>query len=252
MRLRFNAPLNVPIHFNVPADNTPWFPQVHAKNTQGWTPIRPRATFGTWGRGLDPIGTFSHWDGLSYSWNDVYGIYLFAADLPRPSLYIGIASNDTSKPEGVLVRLKKHRVKATGSHVGSGSASTGGVHHPESWRDFAIQRFGAFGGVGDVLNDVRVGVAMLEGSPIQCKADLERFEKAIIENQGGVLDAIVAKLWPRLAGSGQIRVINGASRGQEGGAHGSDCVIDRDPQDEAITPSDETIQISSEDQVVLW
>lgn len=242
MLLRFNTPINVPLHFTVPADNTPWDPQIHAKNTQGWTPVRLRATYSSWRTGLVPSGAFQHWDGQPYPWDDVYGLYLFAADLPHPTLYVGIASNDSNKPEGVLTRLKKHRVKATGSHVGAGPATTGGVHHPEAWRKFAASRFVAVGGAGDTLDDVRFVVAAIAGVSLQRKSDLERFEGAIISNQNGILDAIKAKLWPHGA-NGQVTVVNGTS----GSSNAADGV-------EAGTKNcdGQTISINSEDQVLLW
>lgn len=251
MILRFNAPLNVSSHFSVAVDHTPWNPQTHLKNKQGWTPVRDRATFGTWAKGLDPLGTFPHWDGNAYPWEDIYGLYLFAADLPQPTLYIGIASNDSATPEGALVRLKKHRVKTTGSHVGSNTASVGGVHHPNNWRNFAVQRFLGLGGAGDMLTDVRFAVAMIVGNSVQRKADLERFEKAIIRNQSGVRDAIIAKLWPHLSGSHKVNIINGTTGSLTASTNG-DPDQSLGPQDLTMPDSSENIQIGSQDQIELW
>lgn len=204
MEVHFNLPLDVSTHFTVPVDLAPWGPLSHQKTPQGWTPVRDRATYTTWSKSLEPVTPDAQ---ALEAW---YGIYLFALDVPKPTLYVGIASNDSKSSEGVLNRLKKHRVKATGSHVGSSPDTIGGVHHPENWRDFATERFTALGGPGDLLKDARVAVSKFNGTVIQPKADLERFESAIIGNQAGILDAIVAKLWPAKNAS-HINLLNGTT-----------------------------------------
>lgn len=208
MNLHFNTPLLIPTHFDVPADLTPWNPPEHHKTSTGWTPVRQRATFGTWGKSLLPITPDSQ------ALEEYFGIYLVAADLPTPTLYVGIASNDSKASEGVLTRVKKHRVKATGSHVGSSPTSTGGVHHPENWRSFSNSRYIHLRGSADQLDDVRIVVAKFKGKELQTKADLERFESSIIANQNGILEQIVEKLWPGL-GLDKITLLNGTKGGFE-------------------------------------
>jgi len=206
MLLRFSLKLDVSTHFVVPQDQTEWNQKAHHKTSQGWTPVRERATFQTWGKSLHPITPEAN------ALSDWYGIYIFAADVPEPTLYVGIASNDSVASEGVLTRLKKHRVKATGSHVGATLNSSGGVHHPENWRDFATKRYIAIGGPGDALADVRIMVSKFDGMSLQTKADLERFEGALVRNERGALDAIVNKLWPG-KNVAHIKLLNGnASR----------------------------------------
>jgi hypothetical protein len=211
MLLQFNKPLPVPLHFNIVVDQTNWQPQRHTKTSTGWTPDRARATFGTWAKSLTPASPDAQ------ALEKYFGIYLFAANVPGPTLYIGIASNDSKASEGVLTRIKKHRVKATGSHTGATPAGTGGVHHPENWRDFAIRRFIALGAPADALEDVRIAVARFNGSAIQSKADLQRFEAAMIANQNSILDSIANKLWPGLNAS-QVTLLNGTNGGHEMGA----------------------------------
>ena len=139
---------------------------------------------------------------------DYFGIYLVAFEIPEPSLYIGIASNDTKTSEGVLNRFKKHRVKTSGSHVGTTPISTGGVHHPEKWRNFAQKRFAALNGQPDFLTDVRIVASSFINTTKQPKNDLERFESSIICNQNNVFDAIVDKLWPGKTAY-DVRLLNG-------------------------------------------
>jgi hypothetical protein len=134
---------------------------------------------------------------------------LFAANEPQLTLYVGIASSDANKPEGFLNRLKKHRTKATGSHVGT-PTSTGGVHHPEKWRNFACQRFNALGGSGDTLKDVQFVTSSLVDSALQPKVILENFENTIISNDDGILDQIVDLFWPGKK-SADITLLNGTT-----------------------------------------
>jgi hypothetical protein len=204
MLLVFNQPLDVKNHFEVIPDASPWVERRHHRAGDVWTPVRDRATYVSWHKSLNPITPDS--DKLK-KW---YGIYLFAADIPQPTLYVGIASNSTKSSEGVLTRLRKHRVKATGSHVGPEPTSGGGVHHTAKWREFAIQRFAYFGNRPDVLEDVRVVVSKFEGAETQAKSDLERFEADIVRNQSGVLDQIIEKLWPGMCAQ-HVRVLNGST-----------------------------------------
>ena len=191
MILIFSTPISIPRNFDAPADQTLWASVNHHRTNNGWTPTRDRASFQSWERSLVPISA------TAQEFEDWYGLYIFAADLPVPTLYIGIASNTGTQPEGALNRLKKHRVKATGSHVGPNPNSANGVHHPQKWRDFATQRYSQLAGQLDTLNDVRFILARFNQNE-QPKADLKRFEESIISNQHDILNIIIDCLWPGL------------------------------------------------------
>ena len=203
MILKIKQALDVSKNFEVPPDLTVWQTQQdYLQTSQGWTPVRLRASFASWQNSVVP----STQDAQNLK--DYYGIYIVAFEIPEPSLYIGIASNDTKSSEGVLNRFKKHRVKTSGSHVGTTPTSTGGVHHPVKWRNFAQQRFAALNGLPDCLTDVRIVVSSFINTTKQPKKDLERFESSIICNQNNALDQIVDMLWPG-KNAKNVRLING-------------------------------------------
>ena len=203
MILQLGSALDVSKNFDVPPDLTVWQSKDYFQTEKnGWTPKRDRATFVSWQKSVVPTTQAAH------ELNDYYGIYIVAFEVHEPSLYIGIASNDTKMSEGVLNRLKKHRVKTSGSQVGTAPTSTGGVHHPVNWRNFAQQRFEAMNGRPDFLTDVRIVVSSFINTTKQPKKDLERFESSIICNQNNVLDAIVDKLWPGKTAY-DVRLLNG-------------------------------------------
>ena len=203
MLLRFQAPLTLSDHFAVPVDQTAWTAQEHHSCKHGWAPVRPRASFVTWQASL--LAQTQH----GRDWERSFGIYLLAADVPSPTLYVGIAAQNVKSSEGLGKRLKKHRVKTTASHVGASATSTGGVHHPKRWQNFARARFVALAGQGDGLQDVRVTRAAIEGVAIQAKTDLQRFENSIMANHNGVLQTIVDRLWPGTHVE-DVRLLNGA------------------------------------------
>jgi len=189
MNLIFSKPICVPGNFVVPTDQTLWAQVGHQQTNKGWTPTRERASFLSWGNSLVPNSA------IARDFKDWYGLYIFAADRPAPTMYVGIASNTGKRPEGALNRLKKHRVKATGSHVGPNPNSYGGVHHPQKWRDFATKRYSQLAGQLDTLDDVRFILACFNQNN-QPRADLERYEKSIIANQHGIFNVIIDCLWP--------------------------------------------------------
>ena len=185
-------------HFFIPVDDTVWNSTDYEKNKEGRTPHRPRASFATWGKGLVPKSAFAK------SLINTYGVYLLAFDTPYRSLYVGIAGDDSAKPEGVLKRLKKHRVKATGSNVAARQGGVGGVHHPQRWGQFAKDRYID----ADTLQDVQFAVGSLsESNP---KAILEYFENAILNNQDEVLAELCERFWGDRDVS-SVYIITGAS-----------------------------------------
>lgn len=187
--LTFTTPQTIAEHFEVVPDTTLW-DRSYVKTAHGLTPQRERATFHNIKGILSPTTeTARRLDGAT-------GLYMLAFDLPTPSLYIGIAAQ-AKNPEGILRRLRKHCIKAMGSNVGS-ATSTGGVHHPRQWCDFAVARHAVLYGAPDDLGDVRFATAQVDTG--NHKAELQNFERLICSNTEGVLDGICAKLWPdRLA-----------------------------------------------------
>lgn len=202
MILQLGSVLDVPKNFHVLADMSIWQPSDYIQTAQGWTPKRERASYISWQKSVVPNTNAAH------NLNDYFGIYILALEIPEPTLYIGIASNDTKSSEGVLNRFKKHRVKISGSHVGTAPTRTGGVNHPINWRKFAKERYSVMGGVPDCLSDVRIVVSRFVKTSIQAKAELERFESSMICNQNNALDKVVDKLWPGKT-SNDVRLLNG-------------------------------------------
>ena len=203
MQLIFTAPRLLSLDFSIPLDATIWSSRVYRKVKDGWTPVRPRATFGSWQSALierTPVAT---------ALKSQFGIYVLAFENPYPSIYIGIAANSGRSPEGVLNRIKKHRVKAAGSHVGVSPDVVGGVAHMKNWRKFAVDRsdFYAKERCSDEATDARLIVATLQDSSIQSKKDLERFEKSLIVDQSGIRSSIERRLWPSFRG--KVFVLNG-------------------------------------------
>lgn len=202
MILQINQALDVSKHFDVPYDLTVWqSPQDYMQTAKEWTPLRDRASYTSWQKSVVPKTEAAQ--NLKY----YFGIYFVALEIPEPTLYVGIASNDTKSSEGVLNRFKKHRVKISGSHIGTAPFRTGGVNHPKNWRHFAKERYSALGGL-DCLSDVRIIVSSFPNMTKQAKTDLERFESSIICNQNNALDQVADMLWPGRT-SNDVRLLNG-------------------------------------------
>jgi hypothetical protein len=127
--LNFSTPQNFAVSFEVPVDHSAWNGQ-YERNTNGTSPVRDRIL--TVGNALIPKPN------CMLAGQKVCGIYLLTFELPYKAFYVGIAAGDGQAPEGILSRLRKHRIKATGSNGGIG------VHHPRQWRKFALDRFNYF------------------------------------------------------------------------------------------------------------
>jgi hypothetical protein len=95
-----------------------------------------------------------------------HGIYvMFFAE--KKTFYVGIAAKYSYKkngkiiklksPEGILKRLRKHRLKCTGSNVWSINHTN---THDNGWRSFAIQRYQEHSEKGeyDVLEDCFISI----------------------------------------------------------------------------------------------
>jgi len=192
MLLTIDQPTPASKFFTFPEDTTAWCPESYQLNYRncpggGKTPIRNPASFGGLQRAVIAL--------RPDDWANQFGIYILFMEIPSPTIYIGIASQDARVPEGIFSRFKKHRVKITGSHVGN-EVGHGGVHHPRKWGAYAIDRYNFFEGRRDDLSDLMIAQARIEGIPIQVKSDLERFEKHLFNNCSLALDAIVGSIWP--------------------------------------------------------
>ncbi len=191
--LTFDMPLHIIEHFEVPVDTAPW-DGGYTRGTGGNHPVRSRAPFHSWGNALTPISD------IAANLEQCFGVYILAfghpKDGPPPALYIGVAGNGGRTPEGVLRRLRKHRVKVTASQVGP-AGSVGGVNHTLGWRTYAAKRHSWFAerNSADDLSDARWVVGQLDSSKAPVKT-LEFFEHALFTNHLGMRDALVALLWP--------------------------------------------------------
>ena len=144
--LTFAPPQKLSDHFSIPCDKSRWTGAageysacIDAKGKKiGLTPARERATFHSLSRAMTPVTP----NGKAL--NSTFGVYLLAFDVPSPAFYVGVAASSRRSPEGILSRIRKHRVKLTCSHIG-GSASTHGGVSGMCWRlpmslKFSFQR----------------------------------------------------------------------------------------------------------------
>lgn len=207
MQLSFNAPVNFDQHFSIPVDTTNWptYGYVRA-GKEGMTPDRPRASFNTLTYAMTATSPYGG------SLNNTFGVYIIGFNDPQPAFYVGIASSDGRAPEGIRSRISKHRVKATGSHIGPAQYRTGGVHHPKQWQYFAIlrARFYLARQVPDQCKDARLIVGQLSASTLQPKNILEDFEHLIYVNENGIRDYIYKLLWPEVDPSSVILITSAA------------------------------------------
>lgn len=192
IKLNFAAPVNVADHFTVPADDTPWPDQHYTLTPDGSTPTRARAAFRNHQNSLVPATETAR------SLANAFGVYVLSFDVPYRAVYVGVAGCGGRRPEGVLSRLGKHRVKATGSHIGRESNVTGAVNHTVNWRRFAADRYRHFAKADkqDTLTDMRWSLGTLEGPEEPKTLLLEHFEHALFKDQSGVRTALVRLLWP--------------------------------------------------------
>lgn len=203
-KLLFSAPTYWSELFEVPSDKTAWSAiasglDPYRKVNAGHTPNREQASYGRLTAALEPRGPEAE------SLVQTYGVYLLAfgsddQNQLHKAFYVGVAGNTGRHPEGVLVRVRKHRVKVTGSHVGNRPDSVGGVNHTQGWRRYAQDRYRYHvdHGLEDTCQDARVVVGKLSLDQAPTKV-LEFFEHAIFNNHAGVRNAIYRLLWPGLS-----------------------------------------------------
>jgi hypothetical protein len=193
--LKFDKFKKLSEHFDIPPDSSSWNGEYKNIEKYGKTPDRQRADFQTAGNALAPITNFAK--GLKSS----YGIYVIGLEVPFPAIYIGIAAGGSKSPEGILTRIRKHRVKVTGSHVGRNSNTSGGVNHTEGWRGIAKQRAKHFETINaiDSCKDLWFGVGAaydVHGESLNDKATLEVFESMLVSNFQGAYEKLAKSFWP--------------------------------------------------------
>ncbi len=120
-------------------------------------------------------------------------------DVPFPAFYVGIAASSGKSPEGILSRIRKHRVKLTSSHIGVCPDKHGGVDHTGGWREFAIQRVRHFHdiAIADNVDDacLSFGNFVPSAGPSSHKKEAEWFESQLSSREGWLVKILNA-LWP--------------------------------------------------------
>jgi hypothetical protein len=192
MELNFGPAIILREHFCMPVDESDW---INYDYSADFSPIRDRATFKTTTGGMIPLTR----EGQAL--RQTYGVYILVFSIPSPAYYVGVAAN-----ESVLGRIRRHRVKVTGSHIGAHENSNGGVRHSRGWQSYAIKRARHFaqngaGHIGDNCNDAKLLIGNLSGGNQnfigkELKQVLEYFEHRIVENTGGMTAAILNILLP--------------------------------------------------------
>lgn len=216
--LAFISPLQLRDHFEIPIDEAEWRGRVgdyvlttpDSRGKKYQTPDRHRATFSTLSKSLVPVTDQAR------SLKTHYGVYMLAFEIPFPAFYVGIAASSSKSPEGILSRIRKHRVKLTGSHIGSSIDKHGGVDHTGGWREFAIQRaqFCVERSTQDDVADARLSFAdfMPSAGPAEHKKEAEWFESQLTGNPGWN-EAVVRRLWPNHDPSSIFQLTRGKSSG---------------------------------------
>jgi hypothetical protein len=182
-------------HFDIPPDCSKWNGQYRNIPKEGQTPDRLQASFETVTNSLSPTTCFA--SGLK----SIYGIYVIGVELPHPAIYIGIAAGESKSPEGILKRIRKHRVKVTASHVGSNNLTVGGVNHTLGWRCIAKQRAEYFQTINelDTCKDLWFAVGRAydnSGANLIDKMTLEVFESMLVCNHQDLYKKLSQFFWP--------------------------------------------------------
>ena len=193
--LKFEKFKKLSEHFDIPPDGSKWNGQYTNIPKEGKTPDRQQAVFGTVTNSLTPTTCFA--SGLK----SAYGIYVIGVELPYPAIYIGIAAGGSKSPEGILKRIRKHRVKLTASHVGSNNHTVGGVNHTSGWRCIAKQRAEYFQTINelDTCQDLWFGVGRAYdscGVSLTDKITLEVFESMLVCNHQDLYNNLTQFIWP--------------------------------------------------------
>lgn len=196
--LRITPAIRLTEHFDIPEDDTDWFPiGTYSKVSSGNTPARPHVRF-RWKDALHPKTP------KAIGLENTSGLYMLAAKVPYKAIYVGIAAGDGKSPEGILNRIRKHRVKITASHVGSERviagktipSNVGGVSHTGHWRKFAADRYSALK-AKDMLPDICADIQLATGHTCTDRKHLlECFESDIFHNQRAIRERLCEHFWP--------------------------------------------------------
>lgn len=193
------------VHFDIPPDLTPW--QIanvpYQRTGTGWTSNRPRQF--TWQKSM-----LSRTQ-CAAALDNGHGVYILGLDLPHKAIYVGIAGG-----ESFGSRLRKHRIKLTGSNAGAFdpaariATSAGGVHHPENWRQFALARHAHFhsNALPDSLADLRLMIGTFDDPEMTTSAALQSIESFILTNPT-LRDKIAGIFWPGASAS-KVKWLNGS------------------------------------------
>lgn len=216
--LKFSRLDHISNHFAIPPDESEWTDKVGAytdcfdsKGKKiGCTPARHRADFETLSKSMLPTTE------RGQQMDSSFGVYLLAFDIPTLALYVGVAAASSKSPEGVLSRVRKHRIKLTASHIGRTATTHGGVNHTGGWRAFAERRARHFVAqkVLDVAEDARItiGEFVPSAGADSHKVEAEWFEHQITAS-GRAMDDIVNLLWPGMKSADVTLLTIGTSRG---------------------------------------
>lgn len=190
MLLEITQPIPLQEVVVVVPDTTTWKSVDHLPVTTkrgkaaGRTPDRDQASYGAWQKALQDHPT-------RHPLRDSFGLYFLFFNVPSPHLYIGIAANGGRSPEGVLNRIKKHVVKATGSHVGNCRTVNGGVDHTEGWRTFAKTRaLTRVRAAVDTCEDAMLALGRVTDAECRLVEDMKTlglFESCIARDTSGAL-----------------------------------------------------------------
>lgn len=198
----------------IPHDTTSWDsidtdPYVNLGAGKGVTPNRSRGM--PLSRALTPRNATT----LPES-----GLYVLGAGDPTQGIplafYVGISG--VGAKETIFSRVTKHRVKLTGSHVGTRfpATSNGGIHHPGAWRDYAIERYRwhTQSNINDVCEDVWIMVLGFDDGSAT-KATLEFVEDRIF-NDEKIKQAIIDALWAQTGSTAADKPVFLTSRTSRG------------------------------------
>jgi hypothetical protein len=199
-KLIFGHPRKFVDSFQVPVDTTSWRPddieqKLYRKVKSSFTSNRDLASFSKLKNSLIPLN-----DDAAII-KSIFGVYMLAfggyeRNHPPPAFYVGVAGGSSKSPEGILTRLRKHRVKATGSNLGNNFDSAGPVSHTLGWQQYAPSRSQFFtnSGKADSCEESRFVIGEIDGGENRT-CILEYFEHAIFNNTNGVREKIYNLIW---------------------------------------------------------
>ncbi len=211
--IEFLTPVRLSDHFDIPVDTSQWTgppgSYIRAADGKGFSPAREKASFGTIAKSMLPKTE------VGIQLQRTHGIYVLAFDIPKPAIYVGIAAEFGKSPEGVMGRVRKHRIKLTSSHVGTSPTNYGGVKHTGGWREYAEARVHHFESTqeSDACSDGRISCGQFKASG----PDGQHKEQALwFENQltTKYLNRLIKLLWPDVSPGDVFLLTKGTNTGQ--------------------------------------